>query len=113
MPAELIQTPNLIQPKLISLKIVDLGQRYENTAETWQTLLQIGILHFKHLYFVVLKHELHLSASLELVTESFARQAAMLFFSSTLFYACFEGKLLEKYIIIAYAFDSAHVKYSV
>ena len=36
-------------------------------------LLQIGILHFKHLYFVALKHELHMSASLELVTESFAR----------------------------------------
>ena len=76
-----------------------------------EQLLQMGILHFKHLYFVVLKHELHMSASL--VSESFARQAAMLFFSSTFFYACFEGKPLEKYIIIIYAFDSAHVKYGV
>ena len=48
--------------------------------------------------------------SLELVIKSFARQAAMLFFSSTLFYACFEGKPLEKDIILIYAFDSAHVK---
>ena len=46
-----------------------------------------------------------MSASLELVTESLARQAAM-FFSSTLFYACFEGIPLEKYIKIIYAFDS-------
>ena len=46
-----------------------------------------------------------MSASLELVTESFARQTAM-FFSSTLFYACFEAIPLEKYIIIIYAFDS-------
>ena len=65
----------------------------------------MGILHFKHSYFVVLKHELHMSASLELVTESLARQAAI-FFSSTLLYACFEGIPLEKYIKIIFAFDS-------
>ena len=38
------------------------------------------ILVFKHLYFVMLKHELHMSPSLELFTESFARQASRLFF---------------------------------
>ena len=62
------------------------------------------------MYFVALKHGLHMLGSLELVIKSFARQAAMLFFSSTLFYACFEGKPLEKDIILIYAFDSAHVK---
>lgn len=46
-----------------------------------------------------------MSASLELVTECFARETAM-FFSSTLFYACFEGIPLEKHIVIIYAFDS-------
>ena len=67
-------------------------EKFSSSSKIAQ-LLQMGILHFKHLYFVVLKHELHMSASLELVTESLARQAAM-FFSSTLFYACFEGMIL-------------------
>ena len=34
---------------------------FSNTEQ----LLQIGIFHFKHVYFVVLKHELYMSSSLE------------------------------------------------
>ena len=77
-----------------------------------RTVVANGNLHFRHLYFVVLKHELHMSASLELVTESFARQAAMLFFSSTLFYACFKGESVGKihYNNLCIRFGSCEVR---
>ena len=85
---------------------------FSNTEQ----LLQIGILHFKHVYFVVLKHELYMSSSLlvEHATQSFARRpSAMFFFLQHPSTHALRENRWKKYIIIIYAFDWAHVKYGV